>query len=131
MSRNVLRIFLSAFGKELLTPKIVLAGTACHLTYTLCTKHEKDIIVAKKYQYDTHGFTNFMIVDTTGHHYNVNNSVWFFKWDSIEDWSKVEPNNNLAVKYYGWRIPFLGTFPNIYKVEYKIDTAANETTKSI
>ena len=129
MSQTILRLFLSSIYKQILTPKVIFAGTACHLTYTLCTKQEKDIIVAKKYHFDTHGFTNFMIVDTTGNHYNVNNSVWFFKWDSIEDWSKIEPNNNLTVKYYGIRIPVLATFPNIYSC--KIDSAAIETTKSI
>lgn len=129
MSQTILRLFLSSFSKQILTPKVIFAGTACHLTYTLCTKQEKNIVVAKKYQYDMHGYTNFMIVDSTGKHYNVNNSTWFLKWDAIEDWSKIEPNANLTVKYYGIRIPVLGTFPNIYSC--KIDSAAIETTKSI
>jgi hypothetical protein len=54
-----------------------------------------------------------MIVDTKGRHYNVNNSFWFWKWDSIEDWTNLKQDETLRVKYYGYRIPELGIFPNI------------------
>ncbi len=95
--------------------KILGYGTVCNLGYTLGTMNQKDIVVAKKYQYDSNGFTHFMIVDTTGNHYDVNNSLWYMKWDSIEDWSSVETNDNVSIKYYGWRVPFLGMFPKIIK----------------
>jgi len=131
MSRTFRHIFLSSFAKEIANEVIVKfpfhvisVGTICHLGYTLSTKSKKDIIVAKKYQYDVYGFTNFMVVDTNGDHYNVNNSTWFLKWDSIEDWSNIEPNDSLTVGFYGWRIPFLGTFPNI------VSTNKNNNNKS-
>jgi len=119
MSRSFLHYFTSMFKDTLrntdanITLKIVGFGTFCNLGYTLGTKDKRDIVVAKKYQFDRNGFTNFMVVDTNGNHYNVNNSLWFLKWDSIEDWSSVETNDNLTVKFYGWRVPFLGIFPNI------------------
>jgi hypothetical protein len=115
MSR-AFRYFFSKLFQPLATEyplQIVGISSCCHLGYTLGTKKETDIVVAQKYTFDTGGFTNFMLVDTNGNHYNVNNSIWFFKWDSLEDWSKIEINDNLQVKVYGWRMPFLGTFPNI------------------
>ena len=119
MSRSFLHYFTKIFKETLnntdanITLKIVGIGSICNLGYALGTKEKREIVVAKKYQYDSNGFTNFMIMDTKGNHYNVNNSLWFMKWDSIEDWSSVETNDSLSIKFYGWRVPFLGIFPKI------------------
>ena len=57
-----------------------------------------------------------MIIDQNGKHYNVNNSFWFWKWNSNEDWHKIQ-NTEINIKYYGWRIPLFGVFPNIVMSE--------------
>lgn len=106
-----------------LSPKsitIISGGTVIsHLIYTLGTTHNETINIKHKYKFDTNGFTNFMVIDDNNKHYNVNNSLWYWKWDSIEDWNSIELNetNKLSVKYYGLRIPFLGFFPNIVKIK--------------
>ena len=60
-----------------------------------------------------------MNVDSDGRHFNVNNSLWYWKWDSIEDWNKIKNkiknDSQITIKYYGIRIPFFGLFPNIIK----------------
>ena len=84
-----------------------------HLIYTISTKKEENILIANKYKYVSNGFTNFMIVNDKGIHYNVNNSYWFWKWNSIEDWYNLKVGQNINAQYYGLRIPFLGCFPNI------------------
>ena len=71
------------------------------------------IKVNKKYKIVIYGTTQFMIIDEKGRHFNVNNSLWYWKWDSIEDWGKINNGDNLKVKYYGIRSPFIGLFPNI------------------
>ena len=83
--------------------------------YALGTKKEATIYVSKKYQFDRNGFTEFMIIDGNGHHYNVNNSLWYWKWDSIEDWAKIKKGDHLMITYYGIRSPLFGLFPNIVK----------------
>ena len=120
------------------SPNILsLLGTSIVLTYghgafALSTNKTEEICIIKKYTYVSNGFTNFMIVDDKGRHFNVNNSFWYWKWDSIEDWSNIqvfnkkenknENNNNqkeeekenkIIINYYGYRIPFLGMFPNV------------------
>jgi hypothetical protein len=85
-----------------------------HIFYVLSTSSTKEIIVTDKYLFTCNGFTKFMIIDTNNKHYCVNNSLWYWKWDSIEDWSSINKNNKIFVKYYGYRIPFLAVFPNIY-----------------
>ena len=59
------------------------------------------------------GFTEFMIIDDKGRHFNVNNSLWYWKWNSIEEWHKIDSNKELLIQYYGWRWPTFGLFPNI------------------
>lgn len=85
-----------------------------HLTYTLTSKNENEIIIKHKYKWVREGFTKFMIIDQNDTHYCVNNSFWLWKWDSIEDWNKVQLNQKIKINYYGVRIPELGVFPNVY-----------------
>lgn len=91
---------------------IILAG---HGVYAFSTEKKDAIKVVKKYKMNRNGFTDFMIVDDKGRHFNVNNSLWYWKWDSIEDWHKIDEKSeeNLLIKYYGFRVPVLGLFPNI------------------
>ncbi len=126
MSKSLLRKFL-VFSKDLFVEEsnkhnttefclrlgfatTILVG---HGIYTFSTEKNDAIIVTKKYKMNRNGYTDFMVVDDKGRHFNVNNSLWFWKWDSIEDWHKIVENQQLFIKYYGWRIPVLGFFPNI------------------
>ena len=126
MSHNFLRfIKLITLNKNIRLEPVLLLFTIPHVTYVLSTQKEDNIAIANKYKYVSNGFTNFMIVDTNGTHYNVNNSFWFWKWDSIEDWHKLKVGNTIYAKCYGLRIPFLGCFPNIIDTNYVV----KDTTK--
>ena len=94
---------------------LTTTASVSHLLYAYCTKDSKIITVKQKYTFDRHGFTEFMIIDDNYNHYNVNNSFWYNKWNSIEDWNKIETNKNIQITYYGWRIPVLGLFPNVIR----------------
>ena len=108
-------------GNEL-SPKaagiISCSITAGHFAYAVGTKREKEINIVSKYKFTRNGFTEFMIIDSEGNHYNINNSFWYWKWDSIEDWSSIEANKKINTKYYGFRVPILGIFPNIVSSNY-------------
>jgi hypothetical protein len=104
---------------------LVVAGHAC---YTYKTTKHATIIIDKKYTFDKNGLTNFMVIDTNGKHYNVNNSFWYWKWDSIEDWHKLQTNkHNIKIKYYGLRVPTLGLFPNIILSRQNESNKQNES----
>ncbi len=127
MSRSFARFFRPFFNfhtPEPLSPEmnklvgnvvatISISGLIGHGIYAFCTAENKIIKVTNKYQFDRNGFTEFIIIDENGKHYNVNNSIWYWKWDSIEDWHNIPMNKELVIKYYGWRVPLLGLFPNI------------------
>lgn len=125
MSNNFLRI-LGSFIKTLTLPSTnhtlinysanigtFLIGSSVHAVYALSTDQKEDIQVVNKYKMVNYGFTQFMVVDQKGRHFNVNNSLWYWKWNSIEDWEQIKKDTSLSVKYYGWRLPFFGLFPNI------------------
>lgn len=127
MSRSffkILKIFLDTelfVSKNQMNNKIIGLSSAGfgsaiflgHGLYAFKTAKIKIIKIHKTYTFNRNGFTEFMIMDDNGNHYNVNNSFWYWKWDSIEDWNKLESNNDIIIKYYGWRVPLLGLFPNV------------------
>lgn len=101
-------------SQSIITGVFFTLGAFTHSVYAIGTsKYEKSIIV-KKYKMIRNGFTEFMVIDEQGKHYNVNNSFWYAKWNSVEDWSNIKEGYELHFKYYGWRVPLLGLFPNIY-----------------
>ena len=99
------------FNYKLFSYGIAIVG---HLCYAITTKEEKEIMVLKKYKFDRNGFTEFMIIDQNGKHYNINNSLWYWKWNAIEEWNLIEKHKNIRIKFYGFRIPILGIFPNVF-----------------
>lgn len=104
---NINKIVIKTIGT------VSIISTVSHCVYALGSVENKLIKIDKRYQFDRNGFTEFMIIDDKGEHYNVTNSLWYWKWDAIEDWHNIELNKLIMVKYYGWRYPLFGMFPNI------------------
>ena len=103
---------------------------SCNFFYAILTREEKEIIVKKKYKFDRSGFTEFMIIDSNDKHYNLNNSLWYWKWDSIEDWYSIKEEEKLNTLTYGLRLPILGMFPNIVSSKYNKNNK-NDNSKII
>ena len=129
MSRSLTRLFLTwtkniflndtryKSNNEIqvkLATSVFTIGAFTHGAYALGTAKPEKSKIVKKYKMVRNGFTEFMIIDEQGKHYNINNSFWYWKWDSIEDWSNIKEGDELYFKYYGLRVPVLGLFPNIY-----------------
>ena len=125
MSNNLIRIF-NGFIKYITTRQLdtksinfgsnlisILFGTGIHAIYAYTTEKKEEVEIINKYKIVNYGSTYFMVIDNKGRHFNVNNSMWYWKWDSLEDWHKIKNNNKINIKYYGLRIPVLGIFPNI------------------
>ena len=125
MSNNIFKIF-NRFSMGLLYKKNPITSSdltfnflalslsfSLNLGYSVVTEKKEEIKVAKKYKLVDYGSTNFMIVDNNGRHFNINNSLWYWKWDSVEDWEKIDKNDTISIRYYGLRVPLFGMFPNI------------------
>ena len=100
---------------------VAIFGIGGNAIYSYGTYKTDTIRISKLYTYTNNSNSDFMIVDKNEKHYNCNNSFWYWKWNSIEDWSKLKENDSINIKYYGYRIPLFGFFPNIYYSK-KIDT---------
>lgn len=120
MSISLVRKCIQAFNyvyrenpptRKFYSETVILPGI--HLCYVASTERQHTICVKNKYTYTQGGYTHFMVVDTDGNHYNVANSIWYWKWDAMEDWERMPVDQPLLVKYYGVRIPMIGTFPII------------------
>ena len=99
-------------------PKRTFYGEAAilpciHFLYVGSTERKTNIHVRNKYTYTQGGYTHFMVVDSDGNHYNVANSVWYWKWNAMEEWERIKVDTEILVKCYGLRIPEIGTFPVI------------------
>ena len=92
---------------------VYVTGLSSNALYSYSTLQTDTIKIDKKYSFTQNGYTQFMIIDKNNKHYNINNSFWYWKWNSIEDWNILRENDSIKVKYYGYRIPILGFFPNI------------------
>jgi len=115
-NKIISKINISKFSSEnnIINSIAVVSILSGHAAYSYMTKKETNIVVNNTYIYTNNGYTEFMVVDTLGNHYSVNNSLWYWKWDSIEEWNSMNKNETLNIKYYGYRIPLIGFFPNIY-----------------
>ncbi len=82
--------------------------------YVYASTNTRRIRIKRKYKYVKSGMTSFMIIDMDENHYSLNNSIWFWKWDAIEDWYSLDNEREINIKFYGYRIPILSLFPNIY-----------------
>lgn len=90
-----------------------------HSLYVYGTSTNDQIRVKDKYQYTCNGYTYFMLIDMMDRHFCVNNTIWYWKWDSIEDWNRIQTHRTLDIRYYGYRIPCLGFFPIIFCMSNK------------
>jgi hypothetical protein len=119
MSRYFNHIFIYIFQNKIpIKFQTCLIGSAIssHAIYSYGTYNVDTIQIDKKYTYTKNANTEFMIIDIKGRHYSVNNNFWYWKWNSIEDWHKYKEKDSVEIKYYGYRIPLLGFFPNIIHI---------------
>jgi len=98
--------------------------------YVLGTSKTDDIIIAKKYNYVKNGATNFMVVDTKGRHFKVDNCFYYWNWNKIEDWENLKPLNHKQIVYYSYRVPFLGMYPTIVEFSKRSDEKRSDEKRS-
>ena len=95
------------------TYAIVAGWSALHALYAYSTVQENPITIKEKYQTYDFNIMKYHIVDTDNNHYCIGYSLWYFQYNVPELWTSIEKNKTYNVKHYGYRIPFLGIFPNI------------------
>jgi len=85
------------------------------------THEYHDALVVDKYIKRYHNHDKFFVVIKTKDGRTVilqNTDSWaFWKWNSADIQAQIQIGKRYNFYTYGWRIPFLSLFENIYKVE--------------
>ena len=82
---------------------LLLSTAGIHAAYAYSTGKTEEIHIIQKYKMNLYRLYG----GHKGKHFNVNNSLWKRKWD------QARIQKGVSVKYYGWRKPIIGLFPNI------------------
>lgn len=100
--------------------------------YLLGTTKKDEITIAKKYTYVNNGSTKYMLVDTKGRHFNVDNCFFYWNWNTIEDWANLKPLEQRHIIYYSYRVPWLQMYPTIVEFSNESNKQCdNESTSDI
>ena len=113
--KNFSNIDLSIKQTSYLT--IFYLGVVGAFGYSVLTAREQEITDDSTYKYTVGGFSQLMLVTNDKTHYSMNNNIFFWKWDNIEDWHNIKYGKKYFITYFGYRIPVLGLFPTIVQVK--------------
>jgi hypothetical protein len=90
----------------------------CQILYIFFTRKSKTIVLRQKFTITLWGFTRYILVDSNYDIYELSDSYWFARQDSINDWIKLKINKKYTIYYYGFTSTSLGTKPQIIDIEY-------------
>lgn len=99
--------------------------------YLLGTTKKNEITVAKKYTYVNNGSTKYMLVDTKGRHFNVDNCFFYWNWNTIEDWANLKPLEQRHIIYYSYRVPWLQMYPTIVEFSNESNNESESNTNKL
>ena len=100
--------------------KIIIAIIILFLIFNIVlyfgTNFTKDIKIKDKYIRYRRSASNYHVVDIEGNIYQIRN-VWFkADFNRAEDYQMLEKGKTFNVSGYGFRIPLIGMYPSIYRV---------------
>ena len=97
---------------------LLIIITILNIIYVYSTKFKRTLTVNEKYTYGSNNSKgNQSISDTNNNIYIVKNSLYLLHWTSVELFNKMDVGKTYEIEVYGYRIPFLGFFPNITKAK--------------
>ena len=77
----------------------------------------KKITVQEKWMKVHQDQGKYLVSDTEGNVYAIQDSVWLWKFDASDRYARVEANNTYNITTYGWRVRILSWYPNILALE--------------
>jgi len=94
-----------------------VALTVLNFLYYFGTRFQKSVMVKKTFNIYKKNGKGLMFEDTNNQTYRVSN-LWFKgEFDSMEDWNLLQPGQQATIEGYGYRVPMLGMYPNVYSVQ--------------
>lgn len=91
--------------------KLILGLWTGHGIYALSSLREAHIEIKDKYIIPTYIGAEYRVITSDNKHITICQSLWYWKWNDAERWSRLEKNTHYKMNIYGYRIPILGIFP--------------------
>lgn len=82
-------------------PFALLFAFVCPLLYIFATRFEKTVTIKEKMNVNGYRGTKFVIIDNTSTSYNIENVVFLFDFDNLNDYIKIEPGKTYNITGYG------------------------------
>ena len=112
---------------ELLFPALIVlvfgGGALFGTFYVYGTAFEEDVVITNTYT-RTKGEEGsvsqiYMITTSDNRNFEVKDSLLRWHFTSTDLWSFANSRQDETVRIYGygWRVPFLSMFPNVYRIE--------------
>jgi hypothetical protein len=115
---------------------IVVALIALYMvgscSYAGCTSFTTTIIVEKTWAKKTssNGADVYLVRDSISNiNYRCDDSLWKMHWSASDVWSELKTDHKYKVHAFGWRIPAMSMYPNIYEIvekKGKVDAASDD-----
>lgn len=83
-------------------------------------KTEIEITISDKWIKATDGGSDYMVSDTNGNVYIVQDSIYLLSFDASNRYAGIKIDRSYGVTTIGWRIPFLSMYTNIIEINYGI-----------
>lgn len=83
-------------------------------------KTEVDITVNDKWIKAIDSGSDYMISDTNGNVYVIQDSLYLLSFDASDRYASIEIGRMYGITTIGWRIPVLSKYPNIIEINYGI-----------
>lgn len=58
----------------------------------------------------------YLVSDTDGNVYSIEDCVWFWKWDASNRYATLDEGEIYDVTLVGWRIPLVSAYQNIIEI---------------
>lgn len=107
--------------KKMIFVIIIIALICSKIIYVYCT-HSSKVVTIKtidhKVYKDGDDVQDKYLIFTEKDGVFENTDSWFyFKWNSSDVQNSFVVGGKFKISYYGWRIPFISSYPNIIKAE--------------
>lgn len=99
---------------------IIVLLVFLNLVYVYATPFERTITIKEKYSFAAGSGRGLSlsntVMDGEGRVYAIHNSLPLLHFTAAEILVQLEKGQTYKVKGYGWRVPVLGMYPNIVRI---------------
>ena len=98
-------------------PVLVVVVVAIFGIAIMGTEQQQVITIDEKWTKYHNNDAKYLVSDTDGNVYSIEDSVFFWKFDASNRYACIDDGETYQVTMVGWRKPFLSWYRNIIEIE--------------